>query len=217
MLERAEHLRQLLKTPILISGDRATAIEKRASYNLMLAQEVYGLLDWQAIAAASRMTPEQREQLQRFQEGMARYGGAPSQESLEMQRVLERCGVLRSRVPRLAAGGEESAVQSYYPPNQGFLSETTREFLYKGHRFDRYGGSDISRFFSPANTPPVARSLPPGTASQPLRSFEVMKPFEVESGFVAPYFGEICYGLQITTLVELKILLDRGIICEVTP
>jgi len=117
----------------------------------------------------------------------------------------------------VAAKSTTSAIKPYYPANQGFLGETSREFLYAGQRIDRYGGTASSRFFSPAGTPAGARSLPPGTASQPLRSFEVVKPFEVESGAVAPYFGEIGYGTQYRTPVNLETLLGRGILREVTP
>jgi RHS repeat-associated protein len=116
-----------------------------------------------------------------------------------------------------AAKSATTAIKPYYPANQGFLGETSREFLYAGQRIDRYGGTASSRFFSPAGTPAGARSLPPGTASQPLRSFEVVKPFEVESGAVAPYFGEIGYGTQYRTPVNLETLLGRGILREVTP
>ena len=48
----------------------------------------------------------------------------------------------------------------------------------------------MSRFFAPEGRPSAGRSLPAGSAQQPLRSFEVVKPFEVESGIVAPAFGE---------------------------
>jgi len=117
----------------------------------------------------------------------------------------------------VAAKSTTTAIKPYYPPNQGFLGETSREFLYAGQRIDRYGGSSSSRFFSPAGAPVGARSLPPGTVSQRLRSFEVVKPFEVESGTVAPYFGEIGYGPQYRTPVTLDTLRNRGILREATP
>ncbi len=61
-------------------------------------------------------------------------------------------------------------------------------------------------------TSAAARALPPSTAGQPLRTFEVLKPFEVEVGPVAPAFGQLGFGTQFRTPVRLKVLLERGII-----
>ena len=109
-----------------------------------------------------------------------------------------------------------TALQTYYPPNNGALLGTeAREFLYKGTLIDRYAGSGISRYFSPAGTPAELRALPPGTASQPLRTFEVLKPFEVNSSTVAPYFQQMGLGIQYRTPVILDVLLKRGILREV--
>jgi hypothetical protein len=87
----------------------------------------------------------------------------------------------------------------------------------RGQIIDHYGGSGYSRFFSPQGTPDWARSLLSGTAGQPLRTFEVVKPFEVQSGTVAPLFNQPGSGVQNVTPVKLEILLKRGIIKEVTP
>ena len=108
-----------------------------------------------------------------------------------------------------------TALQSFYPTNSGFLGEATRDYLYPGQQIDRYGGSDYSQFFSPVGTPAEARSLPPGVDDLPLRTFEVLKPFEVESGIVAPAFGQLGLGTQFRTPVPLGTLIDRGIIREV--
>ncbi len=84
-----------------------------------------------------------------------------------------------------------------------------------GERIDRFGGTASSRFLSPAGTRTAARALPPGTAGQKLRTFEVVKPFEVEAGNVAPAFGKLGLGTQFRTPVPLQTLLKRGIIEEV--
>ncbi|MCP4609306.1 MAG: glycohydrolase toxin TNT-related protein, partial [Planctomycetes bacterium] len=110
-----------------------------------------------------------------------------------------------------------TALTKYFPDDNGFLGETAETFLYKGQKIDRYGGGDWSRFFSPQGTADFARALPPGTAGQPLRTFEVMKPFPVQSGKVAPAFGQIGGGTQMVSPVKLKILLNKGILKEVTP
>jgi hypothetical protein len=116
-----------------------------------------------------------------------------------------------------STGSSGGALQTFFPPNQGFLGDSSRVFLRPGERIDRFGGSDFSRFFSPAGTPKGARALPPGTSDQPLRTFEVLKPFEVEAGTVAPAFGELGLGTQFRTPVTLKFLLKREIIEEITP
>lgn len=86
-----------------------------------------------------------------------------------------------------------------------------------GERIDHYGGSAASRFFSPVGTPAIARALPPGTINEPLRVFEVVKPFEVEAGMVAPAFGQLGLGTQYRMPVSLGVLLKRGILREVIP
>jgi RHS repeat-associated protein len=111
---------------------------------------------------------------------------------------------------------ETTALQPYYPPNNGFLGQTSREFLYPGQQIDRFGGSDASRFFSPTGTPEAARSLPTGSVGQSLRTFEVVKPFEVESGTVAPAFGQPGFGTQFRTPVPMGTLIRRGIIRQIT-
>ncbi len=90
---------------------------------------------------------------------------------------------------------ESRALVPYYPVNNGFLGATKELALEAGQVIDRVGGNAVSRFFSPVGTPLAARSLPPGTAG-PLRAFEVLKPFSVESGTVAPAFGEAGFGTQ---------------------
>jgi hypothetical protein len=109
-----------------------------------------------------------------------------------------------------------TALTKYWPDNNGFVGGTAETFLYKGQKIDRYGGGDWSRFFSPQGTPDFARALPPGTSGQ-LRTFEVMKPFPVQSGQVAPAFGQIGGGTQMVTPVNLRTLLGKGILREVGP
>jgi hypothetical protein len=84
-----------------------------------------------------------------------------------------------------------------------------------GEIIDRYGGSAFSRFFSPSGMAEGARALPPGSAGQTLRSFKVMKPFEVEAGTVAPAYGELGLGTQYMSPVKLETLLKRGILQQI--
>jgi len=142
--------------------------------------------------------------------------------------VLESLPEDGSAVLRSSSVGEEMSqaarvpqgpgvIVPFYPPNNGFLGKTTRVFLRSGERIDRYGGSKVSRFFSPAGTANGARALPPGTTGQSLKTFEVVKPFEVEAGTVAPAYGQAGFGVQYRSPVQLEVLLRRGIIREVKP
>ena len=121
---------------------------------------------------------------------------------------------IKTAAPTLSS--EVTSLTKFYPENAGFAGATERTFLMPGQTIDRYGGSGYSRFFSPQGTPGWARSLAPGTAGQSLRTFEVVKPFEVQSGTVAPWFNQLGGGLQYVTPVRLEILLKRGFIKEVT-
>ena len=112
-----------------------------------------------------------------------------------------------SQSPR--GGAAERAIVPFYPANSGFLGETTQTILTEGRVIDRVGGSANSRFFSPVGTPLAARALPPGTVG-PLHSFEVVKPFSVEAGTVAPAFGQLGMGTQFRSAKTLGELTQQG-------
>lgn len=131
----------------------------------------------------------------------------------KLRRAVERFQASR-RQPSREPGRE---IEPAFPPNNGFLGPTRREFLQPGTRIDRFGGSGFSRFFSPQGTPASGRALPPGTAGQRLRTFEVLKPLEVEAGTVAPAFGQPGGGTQFLSPVRLEILIQRGFLREILP
>ena len=106
---------------------------------------------------------------------------------------------------------------TFYPPNNGFVGATRQITLQEGLLINRFGGSEYSRFFSPQGTPATARALPPGVAEQPLRTFEVQKSFAVESGTVAPAFGQLGLGTQFRSSSQLGNLLQGGYLREVKP
>jgi hypothetical protein len=120
-------------------------------------------------------------------------------------------------VSHLALEGGKKATElvKYYPDNNGFMGAIEQISLMPGQIIDRYGGSNYSRFFSPSGTPASARALPSETAAQPLRNFEVLKPFEVQSGTVAPWFGQPGGGTQYLSPVRLEVLIKRGIVREI--
>lgn len=123
---------------------------------------------------------------------------------------FRRCTLAAKATARV----ETTALRPFYPANNGFAGATERQFLMPGQTIGRFGGSGYSRFFSPQGTSEAARALPPGIAGQPLRSFEVMKPFEVDAGRIVPRFGQPGGGTQFVTPVRLETLLKRGILRE---
>lgn len=123
-------------------------------------------------------------------------------------------GVLAARVGTSAASTSRALVP-YFPTNNGFLFAPIRTFLQPGQLMDRFGGSALSRFFSPAGTAVAARSLPPATAGMELRTFEVLKALEVDSGLAAPAFGQFGLGTQYRTTLTLQELVEQGFIREV--
>jgi hypothetical protein len=91
--------------------------------------------------------------------------------------------------------GSGKALMSYYPPNNGFAEAPGQFMLLRGTTVDRYGGTGGS-FLSPQGTPPWARALPYGAEERGLRSFEVLKPFDVSAGRTSPWFGQMGGGIQ---------------------
>jgi RHS repeat-associated protein len=102
--------------------------------------------------------------------------------------------------------GAAAETATVYPPNRGFIGTPGRASAVPGAQLDRYGGPGGS-FLSPAGTPVGARSLAPGAELRPLSTYEVIKPFEMDAGTVAPWFkqsgGGIQYDLGTTTVQDL--------------
>ena len=85
-----------------------------------------------------------------------------------------------------------------------------------GELVDRYGFGG-GKFVSPVGTPFEARSLRPGTENLPLTGFRVLKPIEVNSGGVAPFFGMPGLGTQNELPVSVNVLLKRQFLEPVKP
>lgn len=96
-----------------------------------------------------------------------------------------------------------------WPSNDGFLGPRTPETLQPGTIVDRYG-YDGGSYVSPANTPYTNRALAPGTNTKPYSKFIVKKPIDVQSGKIAPWFGEKGGGIQYFLPETVKALLDGG-------
>jgi hypothetical protein len=93
-----------------------------------------------------------------------------------------------------------------YPPDDGYVTangvplEWTQTLL-PGQDIDRYG-SEYGAFLAPEGLPYAARSIPPqsmdGTpaAGCNYHDYRVLKPFGVDAGPIAPWFGQPGFGLQ---------------------
>jgi Tuberculosis necrotizing toxin len=125
-----------------------------------------------------------------------------------------------------------------YPPDNGFVigrngqPEEMPLPLAAGERIDRFG-SVLGTFLAPINTPYAARSLPPMSLDNFTAGvtcnysvFKVEKSFEVESGPIAPGFGQRGLGRQyqlVSSLiprspasVNVMWLLDNGYLANIT-
>lgn len=101
-----------------------------------------------------------------------------------------------------------------WPPNRGFDGEPVNTTLEPGTMVDRYG-YDGGYFASPEGTSYTERALPVGTDKKPYTVFEIVKPVEVQSGKIAPWFGEKGGGIQYEFSNKISELLDQGKIRKV--
>jgi hypothetical protein len=95
-----------------------------------------------------------------------------------------------------------------FPPGNGFVlgphgeQVKTRQTMLPGYRLDRFGFPG-GAFLAPLGTPFSARSLAPQSlntpANAPLANYHtycVLKPFDVDSGPIAPWFAQTGLGTQ---------------------
>ena len=80
-----------------------------------------------------------------------------------------------------------------------------------GTKIDRYGRNS-GTYTSPVGTPDEMRSLIPGTNKNLYNIYEVIKPIEVQSGLIAPAFGQIGFGTQHKLPMKVKDLESKGFI-----
>jgi Tuberculosis necrotizing toxin len=100
-----------------------------------------------------------------------------------------------------------------YPPNNGFDGPVSNTTLAPGSKIDRFGRPD-GRFFSDAGTPFENRAMPGGGPPSQYTMYEVLKPLPVQSGKIAPWFGQpgggtqyvLKEGLTVQKLIDDKII-----------
>ncbi len=96
-----------------------------------------------------------------------------------------------------------------WPKRDGFKGKVIDVTLEPGTIIDRYG-YDTGSFVSPYGTSYTQRALPPGTNLKPYSVFEVVKPLNVKSGEVKPWFGEEGHGIQYMFNQPIYKLLENG-------
>ncbi len=96
-----------------------------------------------------------------------------------------------------------------WPPNSGFQGKPVTKTLKPGTVVDRYGG-DTGKFVSPQGTPYANRSLPPGSDARPYSAYEVVKPIDVQSGKIAPWFDQPGGGTQYQFTQSIENLIQSG-------
>ena len=91
------------------------------------------------------------------------------------------------------------AVQTYYPPNDGFSGIPSEVLLQPGTTLQRTGDL-IGRFTALAGTPPQTLSLPYDKIGQATTYFQTTQPIKALSGTAAPWFDQIGGGTQYLLL-----------------
>ena len=97
-----------------------------------------------------------------------------------------------------------------YPENGGASGEWTNKSLISGERIDRYGNEE-GKYFSPEGTPLENRSLHP-FSNKNYNAYEVVKPINVQSSTVAPFYGQPGGGIQYRSNLNILDLLKGGYI-----
>ena len=117
---------------------------------------------------------------------------------------------------RVAAEAKGKVV---WPENDGFAAVPKVRPLEKGELIDRYsvfsGTADDGEFFGKVGDSFEKRSLPYDPARVKHTQYEVLKPFEVKEGPIAPAFGHDGGGTQYLSPVPVSQLIGQGFIKEV--
>jgi len=118
-----------------------------------------------------------------------------------------------------------------YPPNEevylankntfdnpNYFDQTTGEIKWPGMNgdpnVDGYGNPS-GKFTSPQGIPFENRALSPTTDMNNYHTYEVIKPVEVQSGEIAPWFDQPGGGIQYRFNDTIQNLINNGILREV--
>jgi hypothetical protein len=83
-----------------------------------------------------------------------------------------------------------------------------------GLNIDRYG-SDYGSYVSPKGINFEQRALPDEFIKKSFKTFEVVKPIEVDTGIIAPAFNKPGLGIQHKLPKNIEILREKGFIKDV--
>ncbi|GAA2151259.1 hypothetical protein GCM10009760_46430 [Kitasatospora kazusensis] len=131
----------------------------------------------------------------------------------------------------------DSAAGSWkYPPSNGYVllpdgqPLEIQQTLQPGQRIDRFG-SEYGSFLAPEGISYGSRSIPPQSlvstpaATCNYHDYQVLKPFTVDAGPIAPWFGQPGYGWQYQldatllpgspTRLNVMWLIDNGYLSRV--
>jgi filamentous hemagglutinin len=105
-----------------------------------------------------------------------------------------------------------------WPSNAGFLGHIEESRVSPGTLLDRYG-NERGSFLSPVGVSYAQRALAPGTRAEDYHTYEVLKPFPIKEGKIAPAFDQPGLGTQILPNFERRTnvqwLRENGYIREV--
>ena len=108
-------------------------------------------------------------------------------------------GTAAAPIVEQAVEKTSTALQTYYPPNNGFSGAIERISLDVGTILQRTG--DLAgRFAAPAGTPSQMLALPYDKIGQATTYLQTTQPIQALSGTVAPWFGQIGGGTQYILL-----------------
>jgi len=110
-----------------------------------------------------------------------------------------------------AEGGTslETAIQPYWPANNGLQGVANNIELQVGTLLDRYG-LGTGTFAAPAGTPFEMRSLPLEALQSPYNVYQVVQPFSANAGLTAPAFGQLGQGIQYQLPMSVDELVSQG-------
>lgn len=147
--------------------------------------------------------------------GLAGYVAAPA---VAAATGIAGVSITSAGVSVVGAGGgaigiaeATTALQTYYPPNDGFSGCVEKITLETGTLLQRTG-SLYGSFVAPYGTPSQLLSLPYDKIGQATTILEVAQPINVLAGRVAPWFGQIGGGTQYLLSSSVNDLINQGAI-----
>lgn len=130
-------------------------------------------------------------------------------DSAKLEKYVNKASKSGKVIKGTGKTAQSTALQTYYPPNDGFLGEVIDDVLQPGTMVDRYGHPGGS-YVAPVGTPSQMRALPPGTLDKTYNVYEVIEPINVKSGLAAPWFDQIGLGTQYKFDGKIIDLLESG-------